>query len=155
MNDAVLELARLIKFGRRKSLLQLASAAMAHEFLSRIDRDRQTVLVPVPMHPSARRRRGFNQAELLAEGVSALTGVPTVLALGKRVRTPPQSLTARRNRADNVRGVFEPSGGRLDGCRVYLVDDLVTTGATVAACAAAVLSAGAGEVRILCLARTP
>jgi len=155
MNDAVLELARLVKFGRRKSLLQLASAAMAHEFLSRIEPDRQAVLVPVPMHPSASRRRGFNQAELLAEGISALTGVPTVLALGKRIRTPPQSLTAHRNRADNVRGVFEPSGGRLDGCRVYLVDDLVTTGATVASCAAAVLSAGAGEVGVLCLARTP
>jgi ComF family protein len=154
MNDAILELARLVKFGRRRSFLQLAGAAMAHEFLARVERAGRTVLVPVPMHPSARRRRGFNQAELLAGGVAGITGVQAVAAIEKRFKTAPQSLTPHRKRAVNVRSAFEPTS-QLGGLRVCLVDDLVTTGATVSACAAAVLSAGAREVAVLCLARTP
>lgn len=154
MNDAALNLARLIKFGRRRSLAQLASAAMAQAYVTRIGRGRHEALVPVPMHPSRLRRRGFNQAELLAQGVSRITGVPVNCAIDKPAKTPPQSETDRDRRAQNVRGAFELSGARLGGSRVCLVDDLVTTGSTAAACTAVLLSAGAVEVTVLSLART-
>jgi predicted amidophosphoribosyltransferase len=107
------------------------------------------------MHPSARRRRGFNQAELLAKGVAAAVGAPMVQAIRKTARTPPQSKTGHVHRADNVRRTFQPSGPPVTGRHVCLVDDLVTTGATAAACAAAALAAGARKVTVLCLARTP
>jgi ComF family protein len=153
-NDAILELVRLVKFVRRRSLLQLAAAAMAAEFRRHFAPGGRWVLVPVPMHPSARRRRGFNQADVLADGVAHLTDTPVVAAVRKRVRTRPQSLTARPNRQENVKGVFETAGRRLDGRAACLVDDLVTTGATAAACAAVALSAGARKVAVLCLARS-
>jgi len=155
MNDASLELVRLIKFGRRTSLVPLAGAAMAAA-LSQLDKQGSArAVVPVPMHPAARRRRGFNQAELLANGIAAVLGVPMIAALRKSASTPPQSKTGHERRADNVRGTFQPSGASVAGLRVCLVDDLVTTGATVAACAAALLAAGAQKVTVLCLARTP
>jgi ComF family protein len=155
MNDASLELVRLIKFSRRKSLVPLASASMAWALSALASRRSPPVLVPVPMHPSARRRRGFNQAELLAQGVAAAAGAPVVQAIRKTAPTPPQSKTGHVQRAENVRSTFQPSGPPVAGRHVCLVDDLVTTGATAAACAAAALAAGAREVTVLCLARTP
>jgi predicted amidophosphoribosyltransferase len=142
MNDASLELTRLIKFGGRRSLVRPASAAMAGA-LREAEKRRNipAVLVPVPMHPAAIRRRGFNQAELLAEGVAGLVPATVVRAIRKTVRTPPQSKTEHSLRAENVRGTFEPSDAPLSGRQVYLVDDLVTTGATAASCAAAALAA--------------
>jgi len=154
MNDASLELVRLIKFGRRTSLVPLASAAMACTLTALARRRAAPVLVPVPMHPSARRRRGFNQADLLAKGVAAAVGASVVQAIRKTARTPPQSKMGHVHRADNVRGTFQPSGPPVAGRHVCLVDDLVTTGATAAACAAAALAAGAREVTVLCLAQT-
>jgi ComF family protein len=155
MNDASLELVRLIKFGGRTSLAPAAGAAMACALEPPNMRREAPVLVPVPMHPSARRRRGFNQAELLAKGVAEAAGAPLVRALGKTARTPPQSKTGHERRADNVRGTFRPSGPEVAGRHVCLVDDLVTTGATAAACSAALVAAGARTVTVLCLARTP
>jgi ComF family protein len=155
MNNASLDLVRLIKFSRRRSLAPLASAAMAYALAAWARVDREAVLVPVPMHRSARRRRGFNQAEVLARGVGEAVGLPVWEALIKPARTCPQSQTGHRLRADNVRGAYRPAGIPLGGRCVYLVDDLVTTGATAAACAATLLAAGAGEVAVLCLARMP
>jgi ComF family protein len=155
MNDASLELVRLIKFSRRRSLAAVASSAMAHVLSKAPPWGRDAVLVPVPMHPRARRGRGFNQAELLARGIAGAVGLPVRVCLRKTVQTPPQSQTDHACRADNVRGAFIPSGEPLAGRRVCLIDDLVTTGATVGACAAALMAAGAGGVAVLCLARTP
>jgi len=154
-NDASLNLVRLIKFGLRTSLVPLASAAMARALAPLVRELECPVLVPVPMHPSARRRRGFNQAVELAKGAGAVLGAPVVSALRKTGRTPPQSKTAHGKRADNVRSTFRPSGAHLAGRHVCLVDDLVTTGATAAACAAVALAGGACRVTVLCLARTP
>jgi ComF family protein len=154
-NDASLELVRLIKFGRRTSLVPLAAAAMADALAPAQRQDAVAALVPVPMHRIALRRRGFNQAELLAKCVASTVGAPTVAALRKVAATAPQSKTGRAHRADNIRGTIAPAGTPVAGRHVCLVDDLVTTGATAAACAAALLAAGARRVTILCLARTP
>lgn len=110
-------------------------------------------LVPVPL--SARRflARGYNQAVILAEPLAVAAGVPLRCGLLHRVRhtLPQASLVDAAARQRNVRGAFVASG-RLDGQVVGLVDDVVTTGATLAAAATALRRAGAREVLGIALA---
>ncbi len=156
MNDASLGLVHLIKFAGRTSLAPMAAAAMAQALGRRGPTGARPVLVPVPMHSAARRRRGFNQAEVLGRGLARLTGIPLVEGgIVKRRRTRPQSMTEHDRRAANIRDAFQPGGFPLAGRSVYLVDDLVTTGSTASACAAAALAAGAVDVCVVCLAASP
>jgi len=113
------------------------------------------VLVPVPLHPRRRRERGFNQAERLARQLAARTGHRVVeTALVRRRDTPSQAGLSATNRRRNVMGAFVVRRrGRIAGRPVVLVDDVMTTGATVRACAEALRAAGAIQVRVLTLAR--
>ena len=116
-------------------------------------------VVPVPLHPWRRMRRGFNQASDLA----AYLGAPIARVLWRARPTPKQMALNRAARRRNVRRAFRiaPWATRrmLDrdvrGRSVVLVDDVVTTGATLHACAAALREAGAKEVRALTVAVTP
>jgi len=103
------------------------------------------ILVPVPLHPARRRRRGFNQARLLAEVVGAHAGLP-VGRLLKRTRNTAQQAkiasTDREDRRRNVRRVFAAATPPDEPPRLALVDDLITTGATVGGAAAALRDAG-------------
>ena len=112
---------------------------------------------PVPLHPRRFRRRGFNQAHLLLRHWPASTGVPVVRDLLVRTRdTAPQSGLDRRQRRINIKQAFAVRHpGRSLGQRVLLVDDVLTTGATAEACAAALLRDGARRVDVLTLARAP
>lgn len=113
------------------------------------------LVVPVPMHAQRERRRGFNQAVLLAREVAALSGVPLAPTALRRVRkTAAQvGLSTDRRRANLSAGVFSvPDPAVVAGKRVLLIDDVFTTGATVSACARALKAAGAGEVHVLTLA---
>jgi ComF family protein len=119
-----------------------------------LPRDRQfDAIVAMPMHWRKRWTRGFNQAALLAREISRRWNVPVRDAV-RRVRfTAPQAGLTNSKRRWNVRGVFQPKM-RLDGMRVLLVDDVLTTGATASACARALKRAGAAHVAVLALART-
>lgn len=116
------------------------------------------LLVPVPLHPSRARARGFNQARELARHLSRLSGIPLAPAgaLRRTRRTKPQSgRTVAQRRANVKRGFRVARPGVVAGRRVLIVDDVFTTGATIDACAAALLSAGARKSAGLVLARTP
>ncbi|CAO3414589.1 ComF family protein [Azospirillum doebereinerae] len=112
-------------------------------------------LVPVPLHWSRLFRRRYNQAALLAQALSKRSGVPTVPDLLVRRRaTPTQGGLDRKGRHRNVKGAFRLRGGQsVDGKRVVLVDDVLTTGATLAECARVLTRAGAARVDVLTLAR--
>lgn len=155
MNDISLKTIHLIKFSGRRALVPPVARAVALALCTQVEPEfRDAVLVPVPMDRAAARKRGFNQAELLADEISAATGVPVLRdALHKVLRTPPQSLTKRGRRAENVRHAFAPHNDGVRGKRVLLVDDLVTSGATASACASGLLAVGAGSVTVLCVAR--
>jgi ComF family protein len=112
------------------------------------------LLLPVPLSAARLRQRGFNQALLLARWGSRRWRVPLVTDAVERLPGPPQVGLSRAARLANVRGrfrVIRPE--RLAGRRVMLVDDVYTTGATLAAISHALLRAGAEEVRALTLAR--
>jgi len=112
------------------------------------------VIVPVPLHPRRLRRRGYNQASLLAIEVGRLSGLPVVEGALVRVRdTVSQARSASAaERRSNVHGAFECPQG-LHGVKVLLIDDVCTTGATLDACAAALKAAGAASIWGLTTAR--
>jgi ComF family protein len=114
-----------------------------------------SLVMPVPLHPSRLRRREFNQALLLADRIADRLGLPLSFEQLVRVRaTRPQTELDRKERARNVRRAFavrEPAG--LAGQQVLLVDDVLTTGATVNECARVLRRAGVESVTVLTLAR--
>ena len=114
------------------------------------------LLVPVPVHLERRRQRGFDQAELLARGCARRLGLPVALALERAERTKAQHQLGRRARANNVGHAFavpEAMRRNVRGTWVVVVDDIVTTGATLTGCARVLYEAGAAAVSGLALAR--
>ena len=112
-------------------------------------------LVPVPMHRMRLMRRKYNQASLLAQAIGKLHKIPAeVLLLRKLKDTPPQHGLAAVIRKKNVRGSFSVTDTeKVQGKVITLVDDVITTGTTIAACASALADAGAREIRALTLCR--
>ena len=111
-------------------------------------------LVPVPLHPIRFRERGFNQAEQLCRNLGRATGLKVETRAVKRTRvTQTQTRLSRSERLANMRGAFAPHLRNLNGRRVVLVDDVLTTGATTSDCARACKKAGAAEVGVWTLAR--
>jgi ComF family protein len=111
---------------------------------------RNTLLVPVPLHPNRRRQRGYNQAELLARQCGSVLRLPLRADLLARVRaTPPQVGLSAAERRTNVAGAFAATSGAasaLAGRSILLIDDVCTSGATLAAAAVALRAAGAAVV---------
>ena len=111
-------------------------------------------LVPVPLHPAREAARGFNQADLLALPCGVRWELPVLRRAPHRTRpTPPQTTLDAPARRQNVAGAFQVARrAEVAGRGLLLVDDVLTTGATVAAAAEALLAAGAREVGVLVLA---
>ena len=151
-----------LKFHRRERLGERLGARLAEGWnsLGPACVDARPLLVPVPLHGSRERERGFNQSALLAEGLSrALARTWGAAAFEARAllrtkATPPQTGLSLAARRDNVRGAFsvaEPE--RVRDRVVVLIDDVMTTGSTLSACAEALKAAGAERVLALTLAR--
>ena len=109
---------------------------------------------PVPLHPRRERSRGFNQSELIARELSVLTGIPMDTTALRRTRnTPPQvSMDSADDRQSNIEDAFECTTD-VPGRRYMLIDDVITTGSTMSACADALKDAGAANVWGLAFAR--
>jgi len=114
-------------------------------------------LVPVPLYTADRARRGFNQAEEIARRAGFVAGLPVEPRLLRKIRrTRPQALLRAEERAENLRGSFAvpPAVARPFGTgSVVLVDDVMTTGATVSECARTLHQAGIRQIRVAVLAR--
>lgn len=112
-------------------------------------------VVSIPLHPVKIRERGFNQSDHLAASLAAKLRIPFMYNVLSRVKfTVSQSTLARVERFKNMKGVFQANtNGVLSGKRLILVDDVMTTGATVSACAGVLKKAGVLEVAVWTLAR--
>ncbi len=158
-NENLLNLVRFLKYREGKSAAASLSWWMAQSLnewmgLSGNIFD-HACLVPVPLHPSRERARGYNQAALLAEYVSRFTGIPVLDAVIERAEeTRSQAITPRHQRADNVRGAFRlVKAEGIRGKELVLVDDLVTSGATAQACCNTLYQSCPGSVLVLSAGR--
>lgn len=141
------------KFKRHDFFADPLAGLVEHMLRLRGDLDFDAV-VPVPMHRAKVRRRGYNQAELLARALARRIGVRCEPALLTKTRDlDAQSKLARDARATNVRGAFLASA-RVASRRILLVDDVCTTGATIRACASELGHAGAARVAAAVVAKT-
>jgi len=151
--DGVLrELIHLYKYARVQSLVR----PLADLLVRALPRDEAfDAIAAVPLHWRREWHRGFNQAELLGREISRRTGIPLMKALRRARATPSQASLARSERRRNVAAAFRcrRAAWRLHGKRVLLIDDVMTTGSTAAACALALKRAGAARVAILTIAR--
>ncbi len=112
-------------------------------------------IVPVPLHQKRQRLRGFNQSQLLAEQISQQLLIPMEVNALKRIRhTKPQIGLNPSERQENVRDAFTADPLLVSQKQILLVDDVYTSGATMAAAALALLDSGAANVSAYCLART-
>ena len=137
-----------MKYGGMRVLAELFAEALS-EYL-RVEAP--DIIVPLPLHPARIRERGFSQTRVIAEALGRELGIPVKRVIYRRRYTKPQALLKAEERATNVEGAFACLKA-LNGERVVLVDDVITTGNTFYQAASALLDAGAGEVVGATLAR--
>ena len=144
-----------VKYKNKREYLDFYGAALAVRYENQIRRMQVDVLVPVPVHPSRKRARGFNQAEVLAVCLGKRLGIP--VGSGMLIRdkkTKPQKELSAADRLKNLSGAFR-AGTIPEGIKtVLLVDDIYTTGSTVEACARALRSAGVSRVYFVVICMT-
>lgn len=143
------------KFYNGRSNAEIYGRLLAMRLLQE-DKADFDILTWVPLSSLRKFRRGYDQGELLAQGIGRALGRPTTSTLHKRRHTPPQShiqgSAARRANALGAYRAVNPQN--LQGKRILLVDDIITTGATVSECARVLLTAGAKEVICAAVAAT-
>lgn len=146
------DLVHRFKFGRDLGVT-LVLGELLHDAWCVHGLNAPDLLVPVPMRPGRLVRRGFNQSVELARMLARRVGAPMAVDVLSKVRdTAAQSSLGRAERSRNVIGAFSASS-RLTGLTVTLVDDVMTTGSTLAACTQACLDAGATGVDVVVLGR--
>jgi ComF family protein len=134
---------------------EAVAAALIDEAGRRVPGPAPDLIVPVPLHPLRLRQRGFNPAATLAEALGRERGLPVDPTVLARIRnTPSQTRLPRAQRAENVSAAFR-ARRRAPVERIWLVDDVVTTGSTLREAARALRRAGARRVVAVCAAHTP
>lgn len=139
------------RHGKQIGLLMgkmFAKDMLGSEFLHSVD-----MIVPVPLHPKKEKIRGYNQAEIIADGISIITGLP-VLAnnLTRVVYNPTQTKRSKTQRWENVKGIFSVAEPELFAKKhLLLVDDVITTGSTLEACGVALMTCNEVKISIATL----
>lgn len=135
-----------VKYHNKREYLDFYARAAALRFEKQFRQAGIQVIVPVPVHASRMKTRGFNQAAVLAEKLSAELGIPWEDLLIRVKKTDPQKGLGSSDRLKNLRGAFEaePEAGKWE--RVLLADDIYTTGSTAEICSRALLAAGVKKV---------
>ncbi len=141
------QLIHLLKYEHFSGVASILAQSLAEFIPLNFD-----LLTAVPLNPARLKERGYNQSALLAEHLSQITRIPFNESILKRVRnTPSQTKLSRSERQANVRDAFKAEG-QLEGARILIVDDVVTTGSTLNECARVLKEAGAAKVVAAALA---
>lgn len=153
--DVVLEAVHKFKYNRNLRAGKALAKLMAGYDYPCFDPGDYDWIVPVPLHPKRLRQRGFNQALILARGLTDRFSLALKLnVLRRKVHTAPQFNLGRDERGPNVKGAFETRPTEeLEGKKIILVDDVYTTGSTLRECAKTLIKGGAERVAALTLAR--
>ena len=154
-DDAIGSAIQLLKYDQVTRLGDWFAARLAELIAQNREAFLADVVVPVPLHPSRLRERGYNQAELIARPLAHKLRLKLGAYLLVRTKPrPAQFLLTRRQRWESVRGAYATREGvRVDKLRVLLIDDVMTTGATLDSCSRALVKAGAASVLGLTVAR--
>ena len=137
------------KYKNRRVYGEVYGKEMAKTFGKLIRLWEIDVIVPVPLHKKKRKKRGYNQAEILAEEIGLHIGIPVDTALVRRkINTVPQKEFTRKERKKNLENAFETTG-KLCGKRVLIVDDIYTTGSTIHSISVLLKNAGAEKTYFL------
>lgn len=144
-----------IKYGNRPDLALYMGQSLGKRIVpAKKDFD---LIIPVPLHWRKLRKRGYNQSEYLAKGISKMTGIPWSSDEIWRIRNnPSQTDRSRMERLENVRGIFKINNpARLRSKRILLVDDVITTGATIHTCTTIFMESGVhvGGIASIALAK--
>jgi ComF family protein len=112
------------------------------------------IIIPVPLHPSKQRRRGFNQSECISAGIGDVTGLPVDIKSVRRISvSDTQTRKSRYDRWINVEGIFDVANPELfKGKHILLVDDVITTGSTIESCAGELLKIDDVKVSVIAIA---
>lgn len=141
-----------LKYANRRDYAPVFAREAYETYGSWIRRIEPDAIIPVPLHPKRRRRRGYNQAQLLAKALAELTGIPMRADLLLRTRnTRPQKALSGEERKNNLKNAFQMSKKIVQLEKVLLVDDIYTTGSTVDAAAEALMRTGVKKVYVLCI----
>jgi len=130
-----------LKYGGRKDIGVYLGQLLGARLLAAGWHRGVDMIVPVPLHPAKEAARGYNQSAFIGQGIGAATGIPVRTDVLTRIRkTESQTRKSRIERVNNMEGAFRISGGAgLPEKHILLVDDTLTTGATLEACAAALM----------------
>lgn len=150
----VQELLHQLKYGKQPEIGHELGRWYGFELRQSKDYRETELIIPVPLHPRKQKTRGYNQSEVFSQGLSEEMGCPcNAEALIKRLETETQTRKSRFRRWENVKEVFDiPNPETVLHKRILLVDDVITTGATIEACARMLFQAGASTVRVASIA---
>ncbi len=140
------------KYHGRREYGKFYAREMAKSFYALASRWQPEALIPIPLHPSRKRKRGYNQAELVARELGRWWGVPVdtgILRRGKK--TLPQKQLNERQRRENLKTAFHISADSVKYKTVILIDDIYTTGSTMDAAARRLREKGVRKVYFLCI----
>jgi ComF family protein len=141
-------LVQALKYQHRLALAHWFGGQMAAQWTRSAEHGEINVVVPMPLHPARLKERGFNQAVEIGRPLAAALGLAIDVGAASRCRpTRPQEGLSRRERQGNLRGAFLVAPG-IDGKRVLIIDDVMTTGASANELARSLVAAGAIEVSV-------
>lgn len=144
-----------MKYGGRAEYAGFYAAAIWRTGASRIRSWDPDVIIPVPVHIKRELKRGYNQAEEIAEALSKLTGIPVRQPVQRVKQTRPQKGLTPSERLRNVRGAFLVPGGQIMWRKILIVDDIYTTGSTLDEMAAVLAGAGGRRFWSACASVSP
>jgi ComF family protein len=145
-----------LKYNGNKDVGIFLGKQMGHSLLETDRFSMIEAIIPLPLHPKREKQRGYNQAAAIAEGISEILGIEVINdTIIRNVETRTQTKKSRVERWENIDGKFSVlDPDRINGKQILLIDDVITTGATLESCARTILSAPAAGVSIATLAYT-